>query len=134
MTINPLLNFNGQCEEAFEFYAKLFNGQIQNMSRFAGSPMESRIPEEFRNKIMHATLTFDGQTLMGADPPGSSYQPPQGFSVTIQTKDRAEGERIFNGLAEGGQVGMPLQKTFWSAAFGMVKDRFGIPWLINCME
>ena len=77
-------------------------------------------------------LSIGSQTLMGADSPPDGYQQPQGISVTINLKDVAESERIFNALAEAGNVTMPLQTTFWATRFGMVTDRFGIPWLINC--
>ena len=81
---------------------------------------------------MDAHLTVDTQVLMGGDSPPDSYQPPQGISVTINLNDVAQSERIFNALAEGGKVTMPLQQTFWATRFGMVTDRFGIAWLINC--
>jgi PhnB protein len=81
---------------------------------------------------MHVHLNLGSQGLMGADSPPDSYQKPQGMSVTINLKDVAQSERIFNALAEGGNVTMPLQQTFWATKFGMVTDRFGTPWLINC--
>jgi PhnB protein len=77
-------------------------------------------------------MTVGDQVLMASDAPPGHYHQPQGFSVSIQVKDVAQGERIFNALAEGGNVMMPFQKTFWSPGFGMLKDRFGIPWQVNC--
>ena len=79
-----------------------------------------------------ATLAVGDRVLMGADPPFPDYTAPQGISVSIGIASPAEGERVFNALAEGGTVGMPFQKTFWSPGFGMVVDRFGIPWMVNC--
>jgi len=91
-------------------------------------------PEEWRKKIMHARMTVGDVVLMGSDAPPDHYQAPQGFSLSIGTKDPAEAERIFNELAQNGKVQMPLQKTFWAVRFGMVVDRFGIPWMVNCEQ
>jgi PhnB protein len=81
---------------------------------------------------MHATLEMKGQSLMGADSPPGQYAKPQGFSVSLHTQDIAESERVFSALSEGGQVFMPLQETFWAKRFGVVVDRFGTPWMVNC--
>lgn len=134
MTLSTHLHFNGQCREAFEFYAKIFGGRIESMTAFAGSPAESMVPAEYRDKILHASMAIGGDVLMGADPPPDRYQAPQGFSVSVQLKGVAEGERIFRARAEGGAIGMPFSKTFWSPGFGMCKDRFGIPWMVNCVD
>jgi len=84
---------------------------------------------------MHASLNLGGGViLMGSDPPPGRYQAPQGFSVSLGIKDPVETERIFNELAQDGNVQMPVQKTFWSERFGMVVDRFGIPWMLNCEQ
>jgi PhnB protein len=132
MQLSPYLLFNGQCEEAFKFYEKALGGKIEAISRFGESPMAHHVPAEWANKVMHASLNIDGMILMGSDPPPGRYQPPQGFSVTLSTKDPAETERIFHALEQGGKVEMPVQKTFWSARFGMLVDQFGIPWMVNC--
>ena len=131
MTISPHLYFNGQCEEAFKFYAKLLNGQIVTMITYSGSPAQSHVPEQWRNKILHAALSIAGQTIMAADAPPDRYQLPQGFSVGLHVPNSGEAERIFKALSENGSAQMPLQKTFWSPAFAMLTDRFGIPWMIN---
>ena len=81
---------------------------------------------------MHATLEVGGEPLMGSDAPPKHYSEPKGFAVSLSPAKVADAERIFNALADGGNVGMPLQQTFWAARFGMVTDRFGIPWMINC--
>jgi PhnB protein len=107
-------------------------GGKMEITKYAGSPMSEHVPADWGDKVMHAHLTIGTQVLMGADSPPDSYQKPQGISVTINLKDVAQSERIFNALAEGGSVTMPLQQTFWANRFGMVADRFGIPWLINC--
>jgi PhnB protein len=132
MQLNPYLSFNGQCAEAFEFYQQCLGGNIQTMMTHSGSPMADQVPSEWRDKILHATLIVGESTLMGADVPPDSYKEPRGFSITIHINDPADAERIFGALSEGGKVTMQLQETFWAARFGMVVDRFGIPWMVNC--
>jgi PhnB protein len=132
MQLNPYLLFNGTCEEAFKFYEKCLGGKIEAMMTHAGTPAESQTPPEWLNKILHAKMSVDGQLLMGSDAPPGRYREPHGFYVSLSMKNQADGERIFHALAEGGKVGMPFQKTFWAAGFGMVTDRFGIPWMVNC--
>jgi PhnB protein len=132
MQLNPYLFFNGTCEEAFKFYEKCLGGKIEAMMTHAGTPAEAQTPPEWRNKILHARLVVDGQLLMGSDAPPDRREEPKGFSVSLQMKDPAVAERIFHALAENGNVRMPIQETFWAARFGMLVDRFGIPWMINC--
>jgi PhnB protein len=133
MQINAYLNFNGQCEEAFKFYEQLLGGKIQAMLPHAGTPAEQHVPLEWRDKIMHARLIVGANEFMGADsPPGRGDGPAKRFCMSIGLSDVKEAERIFHGLAQGGAVQMPLQATFWAASFGMLVDRFGIPWMINC--
>ncbi|MGA7295698.1 MAG: VOC family protein [Terriglobales bacterium] len=132
MQVNPYLFFDGQCEAAFNFYEKLLGGKIEAMIPHEGTPAANHVPAEWRSKIMHARLTFGGQTLMGSDAPPDRQQKPQGFYVNISTEDLAEAERIFHSLEENGKVTMPFGETFWAAGFGMLVDRFGIPWMVNC--
>lgn len=132
MHLNPYLLFNGSCEEAFNFYAKTLGGTIKTMMPFEGSPMEKQAPEEWRKKIMHGRLDLGGQTLMGSDARAEHYRKPQGITVTLNVDNAADAERIFAALSEGGEVSMPMQETFWAVRFGMVTDRFGIPWMVNC--
>ena len=132
MQLNPYLLFSGQCEAAFKFYAQCLGGKIEAMMPHAGTPAEQHTPPEWKDKIMHACLSVDGQLLMGSDAPPQHFEQPKGFSVSLQIKDPAAGERIFNTLAEQGIVKMPFQQTFWAHRFGMLVDRFGIPWMINC--
>jgi PhnB protein len=132
MQVNTYLFFNGQCEAAFKFYERCFGGKIEAMLTHAGSPAEAQTPPEWRDKIMHARLMVDGQALMGSDAPPGHFEKPQGFSVSLGITDPAEAERIFQTLAENGNVRMPLQKTFWAQKFGMLVDQFGIPWMVNC--
>lgn len=132
MQINPYLVFNGQCEAAFKFYEKLLGGKITGIMTHANSPMANQVPPEWRDKVMHAHMTVGNSVLMGSDAPPQHFQKPQGFSVSIGVKTVEEGERIFKALSENGAVQMPFQKTFWSPGFGMLTDRFGIPWMVNC--
>ncbi len=134
MQLNPYLTFNGQCEAAFKFYQQCLGGNIQTMMAWGDSPMADQVPSEWRDKIIHTTLIVGETALLGADAPPDRYEEPKGFSVTIQIKDPADAERIFNALAENGTVHMPIQQTFWAALFGMCVDRFGIPWMVNCEQ
>ena len=132
MQWNPYLTFDGQCEAAFQFYEQCLGGKIVTMMTYGDSPMAEQAPPGWRQKILHATFVLDGQTLGGADVPPEYYQKAQGLSVALNLNDAAEAERIFLALAEDGVVQMPLQQTFWAARFGMLVDRFGTPWMINC--
>ena len=132
MQLNTHLNFNGQCETAFRFYEQCFGAKIETMMRYAGTPMEKHVPPEWHDKVLHARLTGAGVSLMGADSPPGRYEKPAGFTVALHFKDQAEAERIFEALSDDGTVQMALQKTFWASRFGMLTDRFGIPWMINC--
>lgn len=132
MEITPYLSFNGQCEAAFTLYAQCLGGQVGAIFRYAGSPMADQAPPGWDDKVMHGNLTVGNQVFMGADITPDRYEEPKGFSLSIQITSAPEAERIFGELATGGRIAMPLEKTFWAERFGMVVDRFGIPWLINC--
>ena len=132
MQLNPYLFFNGQCEAAFRFYERSLGAKIVAMMPHAGTPAEGQVPPEWRDKIIHARLVLGDQVLMGSDAPPDHFEKPQGFSVTLGIDDPADPERIFNALAENGTIRMPIQQTFWALRFGMLVDRFGIPWMINC--
>ena len=132
MQMNPYLSFKGDCEEAFRCYERAFGGQLGTIFRYAGSPMASDVPADWQDKVMHTTLTVDGQVLMGGDVAPEAFEPPKGFSMSLTLSSEADAERIFSELAKNGRVIMALQKTFWATRFGQVVDRFGIPWLINC--
>ncbi|HJU94133.1 MAG TPA: VOC family protein [Pyrinomonadaceae bacterium] len=134
MELSPYLIFNGDCAEALKFYEQTLGARIEFSTTFAGSPAAEHAPPEWGDKILHATMKIDGQTVMGSDAPPGHYAKPQGISVSIALSDRDKGERIFNALAEGGTITMPFEKTFWAEGFGMCVDRFGIPWMVNCGE
>jgi PhnB protein len=132
MRVNPYLLFNGRCQEAFTFYAECLGGKIEAMLPHAGTPAEGHVPPEWREKIMHARLSLGEDVIMGSDAPPGHFEPPKGFSVAIQLSDPAEADRIFQRLSEGATVTMPIQQTFWATRFGMLVDRFGTPWMVNC--
>jgi PhnB protein len=132
MHLNPYLYFNGDCEAAFKFYEKCLGAKIEAMLPHTGTPAEGHVPEEWRTKVLHGRLNIDGQILMASDAPPGRYSKPQGFSISLGIKDPAEAERIFRELGENGSVIMPIGETFWATRFGMLVDRFGIPWMINC--
>lgn len=137
MQFVPYLMFNGNCAEALKFYEQCFGAKINCMTPFAGSPAEQFVAAEYRDQIMHASLSLGDAVVMASDsPPGEcgGYEEPKGMSVAFQCSEPAEAERVFNMLAEGGKVQMPIAETFWASAFGMVVDRFGIPWMINCQK
>jgi PhnB protein len=132
MKLNTYLSFNDECEAAFKFYELCLGGKIESMMTFGNSPMAGQTPPEKLDKIMHASLMVGDTVLMGSDAPPQFFEKPQGFSVSIVLEDVEEAERIFNTLAENGTVQMPIQETFWAARFGVLVDRFGTPWMINC--
>jgi PhnB protein len=132
MKTSTVLSFNGDCEAAFKFYEQHLGGQPGPIFRYAGSPMVDSVPPDWADKIMHGSIVVGDHELMGGDSFGARYEPPKGFTLSLQMSDTFDAERIYNALAQDGTVVMPLEATFWAARFGMVIDRFGIPWQINC--
>ena len=132
MQFTPYLNFKGQCKEAFEFYEQCLGGKIEHLSTFGETPAAEHVPAECRDWIMHVRLNVGNGVLMGSDSPPEMFQPMQGVHVSLHPTSIEEAERLFAALAEGGAVLMPLAETFWADRFGMVTDRFGTPWMINC--
>ena len=131
-TVRIHLTFAGECEAAFRYYEQHLGGKIAMLLTYGGSPARDDVPPEWRDKIVHGTIFIGDHELAGADALPRDYERPQGFYVLLQADSVAEGERMFAALANGGTVRMPLQKTFWSPAFGVVVDRFGVPWEISC--
>ena len=132
MELNPYLVFNGQCEAAFKFYERCLGGKIEMMLKHGEAPSADQVPVDWRDKVMHVRMSLGDKALMGSDAPPDRYEAPQGFSVSLGVDSAAEAERIFSALSEDGTMRMPLQQTFWATRFGMVVDRFGIPWMVNC--
>ena len=134
MPIEPYLFFEGRCEEAVEFYRKALGAQILMLMRYKESPEPpppGTLPPGSENKVMHASLRIGDATLMASD--GLSQGQPrfQGFSLSLTAPDAARANQFFGALADGGQVQMPLAKTFWSPLFGTVTDRFGVAWMVT---
>ena len=132
MAFHPYLFFGGNCAEAFERYQEIFGGELTVMTMKDMPPSEEPIPADKEHYVMHAALMVGDTLLMGSDDPTTdSFGPVQGMQVSFSTNDVGEAKRVFEALAEGGQVGLPIGETFWSPAFGMCTDRFGTPWMIG---
>ena len=130
--MNPYLSFVGNCEAAFKFYQQHLGAQLGEIFRYRGTPLADQVPADWSDKVMHGSVTIGNQVLMGGDVAPDRYEEPKGFSLSLHLKSTADAERIFRELASDGRVVVPLAKTFWAPLFGMLVDRFGIPWLINC--
>jgi len=132
--VQPYLFFNGRCEEAVEFYRQALGAKVEMMMRFKESPeppQPGMVPPGFENKIMHTSFTVGQTTVMASDGCSADKANFEGFSLSIAVASEAEAQRVFGALSQGGQVRMPLTKTFWSPCFGMVADRFGIGWMVS---
>lgn len=133
MQIQPYLFFNGRCQEALEFYTATLGAQVEMMMRYKDSPEPppaGTLPQGFEEKVMHCSFRIGSSTLMASD--GCTHGPSfSGFSLSLTMKTEAEADRVFAALADGGQVRMPLTRTFFSPRFGMLTDRFGIGWIIT---
>ena len=133
MHLNPYLIFNNNCREAFAFYEKALDASIRTVMTWGDGPMASEMPPEMHEKVMHAELDIGGFTLMGSDAgPGASYEGIKGCNVVINADNAEDAERMFAALSEGGEISMPMEETFWALRFGVLVDRFGAPWMINC--
>ena len=131
MQLDAYLTFNGNCADAMRFYQRTFGGKLDLMTH-AQSPIAGQTPPGSENRIMHARLAIDGRLLMASDSMvGHPYEGMKGFSLSLIYPTVSEATRVFNALADGGKVIMPLDKTFWAKAFGMLVDRFGTPWMVN---
>ena len=137
ITINAYVTFDGNCEEAFNFYCEAIGGEFTYLGRFSEMPTESGepMPEPEANKIMHVSLPIGNTVLMGSDR-NDAFDAPnftQGnnFSLSLAPESKEESDRLFTALSEGGNVLMPMADTFWNAYFGMFVDKFGIQWMIN---
>ncbi len=133
MQVQPYLFFDGRCEEALEFYKKTLGAEVQMLMRFKENPEPPRpgmVPPGSDNKVMHSSFRIGDTTVMASDGNCAGKPSFQGFSLSITAPDEAKAEQLFGALAKGGQVQMPLAKTFFSPRFGMVADRFGVSWMI----
>ncbi len=132
MTLSCHLHFDGQCEAAFQCYQGILGGEITTLLSFGKSPLAAQLPEDWQARILHANLQLGELSLLGSDAFPGTYQRPQGFAVTLGIANHAKAARAFEALADGGQIQMPFQATFWTPGFGVLVDRFGIPWEVNC--
>jgi PhnB protein len=127
------LAFDGQCAPAMRFYEQALKGKLEVLMSGAQSPMADQIPKEFADRIMHARLALPGGGLLyaGDCPAHMPYEGIKGVSIAVDYETEAEAEQVFNALAEGGQVTMPMQPAFWARRWGMLIDRFGTSWIVN---
>jgi PhnB protein len=129
--LNSYLTFDGNCADAMRFYERTLGGKLAMMTH-AQSPMAAQSPPGAADRIMHARLELDGSVLMASDSmPGQPSKGMHGFSLSLVYPTGAEARRVFDALAAGGRVTVPIDKTFWAEAFGMLVDRFGTPWMVN---
>jgi PhnB protein len=137
-TVNVYLNFDGNCEVAFNFYKSVFGGEFPYIGKYKDMPVQEGMPScspEMVEKIMHISLAISKETsIMGSDTGGEwapTFQKGNNFSISISTDSKEEADRLFNGLSEKGKVTMPLANTFWGDYFGMFTDKFGINWMVS---
>ncbi len=135
--LNPYFNFNGNAEEAFDFYKSVFGGEYQMVMRYKDVPPEHQMGESDGEKIMHIALPIGQHTiLMGSDWPQAYGKPIEGTNITISISadSREHADKLFNGLSEGGEATMPMSDVFWGSYFGMLKDKFGFNWMVGYDE
>jgi len=134
MTMVPRINlsFDGRCEAAFRHYEKCLGGEVLFMLPWGDSPMAADAPQDWRDRIIHASIRIGDAEISGSDAPPHQYEPPKGFEIALNMDEIDAAERTFQLLAENGHIKMPLQETFWAQRFGIVVDQFGVPWAINC--
>ncbi len=130
--LDSYLFFNGNCADALRLYEKTLGARLEMMMTYAESPEPEYCPAGSDSRIMHASLIVDGRRLMASDmPAGQPSQAMGGFALSLNYPTPAEARRVFDSLADGGRVTMPIAKTFWAQAFGMLVDRFGTPWMVG---
>lgn len=135
MQLDCYLNFDGRAEEALNFYAQCLGGKVSALMRYEGSPMDNKeLPAAWKQKVMHGTVEADGAQIMASDmPPGMGSASYKGFAVSVWVKDGVDQARkVFDALAAGGRVTMPFAPPFWGGHFGMLVDKFGVPWMVSC--
>lgn len=133
MRIDFHINFSGNCREAFEFYQSILGGNLELLT-YGDSPAKDNVPVDWHNKIVHGSFILNNLQIAGADVPPEDYRAPQGFQFLLQLESATEARRVFDALSEAGVITMPLQETFWTKAYGMFTDKFGVPWEINSNE
>ena len=132
MNVQAYISYRGRCEEALEFYTKSIGAEVTDLMRWKESPDQAmKAPPGFDEKVMNASFRIGDTLLMADDSPGESPAEFKGMTLAIEVADDAEARRVFSALGQGGKVTMPLTKTFWTSSFGMLTDRFGVPWMVN---
>ena len=130
MQVQPYLFFDGRCDEALEFYKRTVGAKVGMLMRFKDAPDQSMVSAGSENKIMHAQVQIGDTTVLASDGRNQGQPKFEGFALTITAKDEAEADKLFAALSDGGQVRMPLAKTFFSPRFGMLADKFGVSWMV----
>jgi PhnB protein len=130
MQVQPYLFFDGRCDEAVEFYRKALGAEVTMLMRFKDSPDPGMCPAGAQDKVMHASLRIGDSTVLASDGRCEGRPSFEGFALSLTVPDDAAAERLFAALGDGGQVQMPLAKTFFASRFGMVADRFGVSWMV----
>ena len=128
--VTPYLHFDGRCDDAIAFYKTVFNAEVLMLMRFKDSPDKDAIPPGSEDKVMHSRVQIGGSTVLMSDGRCAGKTNFEGFSLSVTVKDEAEAARVFSALSAGGDVRMPLTKTFFSPSFGMAADRFGVSWMV----
>jgi PhnB protein len=134
MELQPYVFFDGRCEEAIEFYKTALGAKVEMLMRFKDSPEKDACPTNdaaMGEKVMHASVRVGDHMLLMSDGHCKGKPDFRGFALSLTVKSEADADRLFNALADGGQVQMPLEKTFWSPRFGMLADRFGVSWMVG---
>jgi PhnB protein len=137
ISINPYINFKGNAEQAFNFYKSVFGGEFAFVQKFGEGPQSEKVKPEDREKIMHISLPIGKNVLMASDAiefMGGKTTFGDNFSISLSVDSKAEADRIFNALSKGGKIDMPMGNMFWGDYFGMITDKFGIPWMISFSE
>lgn len=133
MKVTTYLNFPGNCEAALKFYETALGAKVRHLFPYRGSPLESQVPAQMRDRVLHAVLDIGDTVVMASDRIGhTGSDAMNGFAIALNTETPAEAERLIAALAVGGRITRPLEETFWAWRFGMVVDQFGVPWMINC--
>jgi len=128
--LHTYLNYGGNCEQAFKFYEQHLGGKITMLMRHGEQPDASKVPAEWQNAVLHARMDLGGTELLGADMPPDRFQPIRSAYLTLTLGSDAEADRVFALLADGGQIFMPMQDTFFASRFAMLRDRFGTSWML----
>ena len=129
--VQAYLFFNGRCEEALEYYRNALGAEVEMLSRFKDAPEPGMAQPGMENKVMHASFRIGETLVMASDGRGDGQLRFEGFSLAITVPDEEKADKLFNALADGGKVTMPLEKTFWAPKFGMLEDRFGVGWMVS---